>query len=70
MKLSTRNQVAGEVVNVTKGEAMTVVKVRVDGGDQVLTSAITLDAANDLGIEVGKRVTLLIKATDVALGID
>ncbi len=70
MRLSTRNQLVGEIVSLAKGEAMAVAKVRLDGGEQVLTSAITVDAANDLGLTVGSRVTLLIKATDVALAID
>ena len=70
MRLSTRNQLVGEIVSLTKGEAMAVAKVRLEGGDQVLTSAITLDAANDLDLAVGSRVTLLVKATDVAVAVD
>jgi len=69
MRLSTRNQLTGKIANIEKGEAMAVVKVDLDGGSTV-TSAITLDAAKDLGLEVGKAVTVLIKATDVALGVD
>src|SRR5262245_21210230 len=52
MKLSTRNQLPGTVVSVAQGEAMAVVKVRLDGG-QVLTSSITRDAAEDLGLGEG-----------------
>lgn len=70
MKLSTRNQLPGTVVSVTKGEAMAVVKVRLDGGDQVLTSSITRDAADDLGLAEGTAVVVLIKSTEVALGIE
>lgn len=70
MRLSTRNQLIGEIVSMTKGEAMTVAKVRLEGGEQTLTSAITLDAAQDLDLKVGSRVTLLIKSTDVALAVD
>ena len=33
MKLSTRNQLPGTVTSVTTGEAMAVVKIRLDGGD-------------------------------------
>ncbi len=69
MRLSTRNQLAGEVVSIAKGEAMATIKVRLTGSDQVLTSAITADAATDLALEEGAQVTLLIKATDVAIGI-
>lgn len=70
MRLSTRNQLKGTVVSVTTGEAMAVVKVKLDGSDQVLTSSITKDAAQDLGLAEGGPVTLLIKSTDVALGVE
>ena len=70
MKLSTRNQLPGTVVSVAKGEAMAVVKVRLDGGDQVLTSSITRDAVDDLELAEGSAVTLLIKATEVSLAVD
>jgi molybdate transport system regulatory protein len=70
VKLSTRNQLPGTVVSVTKGEAMAVVKVRLDGGDQVLTSSITRDAADDLALAEGSAVTVLIKSTEVALGVE
>lgn len=48
---------------------MAVVRVELDGG-QTITSAITADAADDLGLAPGKAVTVLVKATEVALGID
>ena len=70
MRMSIRNQMTGEVVSLSKGEAMAVAKVRLDGGgDQILTSAVTLDAVTDLDIKVGSRVTLLVKSTDVALAV-
>jgi molybdopterin-binding protein len=58
------------VVSVAKGEAMAVVKVRLDRGEQVLTSSITRDAADDLGLAEGSAVTLLIKSTEVALAVE
>lgn len=70
MRLSTRNQLTGTIVAIAQGEAMATVKVKLDGSDQVLTSAITADAANDLGLAVDQHVTLLVKATDVAVAID
>ncbi len=69
MRLSTRNQLPGTVISVTKGEAMAVVKVRLDGG-QELTSSITKDAADDLELAEGSAVTVLIKSTEVALGVE
>lgn len=69
MRLSIRNQIPGTVVGISKGEAMAVVRVDVQA-DQTLTSSITVDALEDLGIEVGSKVTILIKATDLALAVD
>ncbi|WP_280243396.1 TOBE domain-containing protein [Nocardia abscessus] len=69
MRLSTRNQLDGTVVSVTRGEAMAVVRVRLTGGDEI-TSSITRDAADDLQLADGSRVTVLIKSTEVALGVD
>ena len=70
MKLSTRNQLPGTVESVVTGEAMAVVKVRLAGSEQVITSSITKDAADDLGLAPGSQVTVLIKSTEVALGVD
>lgn len=69
MKLSTRNQLAGTVVAITTGEAMAVVKVEVAGG-VVITSSITKEAAEDLGLEVGSQVVALVKSTEVALAVE
>jgi molybdate transport system regulatory protein len=69
MKLSTRNKLAGTVSEVTAGEAMAVVKVALEGGD-IITSSITREAAEDLGLETGKRVIVLIKSTDVGIGVE
>jgi molybdate transport system regulatory protein len=69
MKLSTRNQLEGSVVSITRGEAMAVVKVQLVGG-AVITSSITRDAADDLDLTDGTSVKVLIKSTEVALGVD
>ena len=69
MKLSTRNQLPGTVTAVTTGEAMAVVKVQLDGGETV-TSSITREAVEDLGLEAGKKVVVLIKSTEVGLGVE
>jgi molybdate transport system regulatory protein len=69
MKLSTRNQLPGTVTSVTSGEAMTVVKVRLDGGQQI-TAAITRDAADDLQLGEGTSVRVLVKSTEAMLATD
>ena len=70
MRLSTRNQLAGTVTEVNLGTVMATVKVRLDGGDQIVTASITKEAVEELGIEAGKAVTVLVKSTEVMLGID
>jgi molybdopterin-binding protein len=69
MKLSTRNQLAGTVVSIVQGEAMAVVKVELAGA-QTITSSITREAAEDLGLAEGSAVTVLVKSTDVALAVE
>ncbi|MFD7964233.1 molybdopterin-binding protein [Streptomyces zaomyceticus] len=66
MTLSIRNQLPGTVTAVTTGEAMTSVKVRLAGG-QDITAAITADAVKDLGLAEGSAVKALVKSTEVAL---
>jgi molybdopterin-binding protein len=67
MKLSTRNQIKGKVVQVVKGTVMAKVKIDIGGGN-VITSTITVDAVNDLKLKKGDAVTALIKASSVMIG--
>ena len=69
MRLSTRNQLTGTITGIDTGSVMTVVKVALDGG-QHITSSITKDAADDLDLKVGTPVTVLIKSTEVMLGVE
>lgn len=70
MRLSTRNQLKGTITDVDLGSVMATVKVRLDGGDQVVTSSITKDAAQSLDLKVGQPATVFIKATEVTIGVD
>ena len=63
MKLSTRNRLPGTVTAVVKGEAAAKVTIRV--GDNHMVALITRESADELGLEIGKEVTALVKATDV-----
>jgi molybdate transport system regulatory protein len=69
MRLSVRNQWTGKVSGITSGEAMAVVKIDLDGG-QSITSSITREAAEELGLHEGSPVTVLIKSTEVALAVE
>jgi molybdate transport system regulatory protein len=66
MRLSIRNQLDGTILSVSRGEAMAAVKTRLASG-QELTAAITRESADELQLIAGQPVTMLVKATDVAL---
>ena len=68
MKLSTRNRLPGTVVEIVKGEAATKVSLQV--GDDHVVALITTESADELGLEVGQRVTALVKATDMMILVD
>ena len=64
MKLSARNQIKGKVVEVRKGS--TTAHVRIDiGNGVIITSSITNEAVDDLGLRVGDDAIAVIKASDV-----
>jgi molybdopterin-binding protein len=70
VRLSTRNQLAGTVTEINLGSVMATVKVRLDGGGQIVTASITKEAVEELGLEVGTATTVLIKSTEVMLAVD
>jgi molybdopterin-binding protein len=66
VKLSTRNQIPGEVTAVKLGGIMA--EINVDIGGQTIVAAITRESAEHLELAEGDEVTVLIKATEVMLG--
>ena len=68
MRLSARNKLKGQIVEVTKGA--TTGHVRVDIGGHVITAAITNEAIDDLELAAGKEAYVVIKASDVMIGTD
>lgn len=63
VKLSARNQFKGTVDTVTEGAVSAVVTIKL--GEDTVTADITMDAIKDLGLEVGKEATAVIKASNV-----
>ena len=63
MKISARNQLAGKVVAINTGQA--IANVELDVAGQRLVASITVEAANELGLEPGSDVIAVIKASDV-----
>jgi molybdopterin-binding protein len=67
MKLSARNRIEGTVTGITRGEA--TANVALDAGGVRLVASITVEAADELGLAEGSRVTAVIKASDVILAV-
>jgi molybdopterin-binding protein len=70
MRLSIRNQLTGTIAEVSLGAVMATVRVKLDGSDQIITSSITKEAAEDLGLKAGMSATVFMKSTDVAIGVE
>jgi molybdopterin-binding protein len=69
MRLSARNQLKGTITEVRKG--VTTTHVRIDiGGGRIITSAITNEAAEELGLATGQEAYAIVKASDVMIAID
>jgi molybdopterin-binding protein len=67
MKLSARNQLAGTVTAVNRGQTTAHVKIDIGSGNSI-TASITVEAVDDLALKVGDKVTAIIKASEVIVG--
>ncbi len=67
MRISARNQLAGNIISVEHGAVMSTVVIRLEGGQEVV-AAITKDSAQGLDLTVGDAVTAVIKSTEVMVG--
>jgi molybdopterin-binding protein len=69
MRISARNQSKGTVAEVKKGATTSHVRVDIGSG-QIVTSSITNEAVDELGIKVKDHVTVVIKASDVMIAVN
>ncbi|GJE80928.1 TOBE domain-containing protein [Methylorubrum thiocyanatum] len=69
MKLSARNVLKGKVVSVEKGATAAHVKIEIATG-QVVTSAITNESVDALGLKIGGEAYAVIKSSDVIIAVD
>jgi molybdopterin-binding protein len=68
MKLSARNQISGTIKTVKPGATTTHVTIEVSPS-VTITSSITNEAAEELGLKAGMKATAVIKASDVVVGV-
>ena len=69
MRLSARNIIEGKILEVKRGATTAHVKIDVGGGT-VITSSITNEAVDELGLKAGDPAYAVIKASDVMVGRD
>jgi molybdate transport system regulatory protein len=67
-KLSARNVLAGEVARLEQGAVNSEVEIRLDGGTAVVAS-ITKASVKALDLQLGDRVSAIIKASNILLGV-
>lgn len=68
MKLSARNIIRGKIVDVVKGQ--TTAHVRLDVNGTIITSAITNEAVDELGLKKGMSAAAVVKASDVMIAVE
>lgn len=65
MQAGVRNQLTGQIVNITQGDVMSVVTTKV--GDNEIASVMTTESLKEAGFKEGDTVTALVKAINVVL---
>ncbi|WGJ14790.1 TOBE domain-containing protein [Methylocapsa sp. D3K7] len=68
MKISARNVLEGTVKEVKKGATTSHVLIDVKG--LTVTSSITNEAVDELGLKAGSKVKTIIKSSDVMVAVE
>ena len=69
MQISARNMIKGTVTSLEIGPINAQATIDIGGGNTI-TSVITAGSVQQLGIEVGKEVYAVIKASEVMIAVD
>jgi len=69
MKISARNILKGTVKKLVHGAVNSEVVIELPGGTEI-TSIITKESAQSLGLTVGKSAYAIIKASEVMVGVE
>jgi molybdopterin-binding protein len=68
MRLSASNQIKGTIVSVRKGTVTAHVRVDIGGG-VIVTSLLTNEAVDELGLATDQVVFVVINASNVMIGV-
>ena len=66
MKYGAKNQLGGTVTEIKRGAVMSQVNLEIKA-DASMSSVLTLDALDELGISEGDQVKVIVKAVNVLL---
>ncbi len=66
MKYGAKNQLVGTVREIKRGTVMSQVNLDIPA-DSSMSSVLTLEALDDLGINEGDQVRVIVKAVNVLL---
>ena len=66
MKYGARNQLTGVVKDIKKGGVMGQIKLEIPA-ESVMNSVMTLESIDDLDLNVGDKVKVVVKAINVLL---
>jgi molybdopterin-binding protein len=69
MKISARNMLKGKVKQIKPGVVNTEVVIELSGGSEIV-SIITKESADKLGLSAGKEAYVIIKASNVMIGVE
>ena len=69
MKLSARNMLKGTIVEVTRGQTTSHVRLDIGGGNMI-TASITNESVDELKLAKGQQAYAVIKATSVMVAVD
>lgn len=69
MKFGVRNQLTGVIKEVKKGALMCQIDMDVEP-NCIMSSIMTLDSLDELGVKAGDTVRILVKAVNVVLAKD
>ena len=65
MKFGARNQIVGRVTEIKKGDVMCQVKLDVPASR--MSSVMTMDSLEEMGLKKGDKVRVVVKAIHVLL---
>lgn len=66
LKISARNKIRGSITKIKKDRVVAHVEIK-SSTPVTIISLITSDAADELGLKVGDKVTAIVKATEVLI---